>query len=175
MQRRCNVRTDRPESIELFSPLCPADCASRLKAAIDSEWALFGSGPVIGRVSESSLRLRKRISYGNSFQSILVATLRPERSGTLISGTCGMRSAVRLFMLIWFAGIMLIGGGLLYSTLAAMFSGAGRQPHDYLLVLIPPGMLVLGFALTKFGRHLARNETQFIRQFLIQTLDAYSR
>lgn len=157
---------DSSESIEVFSPFCPDDCASRLDAAIDSEWKFFGSKPVIGRASESSLRLRKRIFYNNSFQSILVATMRPEQRGTIISGTCGMRPVVRIGMLIWFAGVILIGLPVAFSML---------RTHDSMGVAIPVGLLVFGFALIKFGRYLARNETRFLKDFLIQTLNGYSR
>src|SRR4051812_21410120 len=118
--------------IELIAPLPPAECASRLKAVIDTERSalfsfagLFGSRPVVGRVTESSLRLRKRIGYRNSFQSFLTATMRPEAGGTLISGDVAMHPFVRVFMFVWFGGVVLIGGTMFLATVGSLLFGSG--------------------------------------------------
>ena len=72
-----SLQIGKSEQVKLFSPLTPAECVSKLEAAIDYEGfmllsfaSIFGSKPVIGRVTESSIRLRKRIYYRNSFQNI---------------------------------------------------------------------------------------------------------
>ena len=74
-----------------------------------------------------------------------------------------MNPAVRIFMFIWFGGVVLIGGSLLVAS--------GRQDHNVLGAVIPVGMLGFGFALVRFGRFMARNEARFITEFVIKTLN----
>jgi len=137
---------------------------------------LFGSKPVVGRVTETSLRLRKRIGYRNSFQSFLAATLRPEAGGTVISGEVAMHPFVRVFMLIWFGGVILIGGTMFVATVGTMLFGSGSQYQNaWMGAVIPPILLAFGFGLVRFGRYLARDETRFLTGFLIQTLNAHAQ
>jgi hypothetical protein len=166
-----------PGRLEIFSPLPPAECAARLASTIDRErsllfssTALLGSKPVIGQASESSLRLRKRIRYRNSFQSFLFATMRPQQGGTLISGTFAMHPMVRTFMFVWFGFVAVIGGALTLATVRGTLSSSDGNSHSPMGVIIPVGMLCIGLALIRFGRYLARNEARFISDFLIQTL-----
>jgi hypothetical protein len=168
--------------IQLFSPLPPTECAARLAAAIDTESSvpfslngLFGSKPVVGRVTATSLRLRKRIRYQNSFQNHLAARLRAEAGGTVISGGVAMHPFVRAFMFIWFGGVILIGGTMFVGAVWTMLSSAdGQRQHVWMGVVIPPFMLAFGLGLVRFGRYLARDETRFLTDFLIQTLNAHA-
>jgi len=137
---------------------------------------LFGSKPVVGRVTETSLRLRKRIGYGNSFQSYLAATLRPEAGGTVISGEVAMHPFVRVFMFIWFGGAILIGGTMFVATIGTLFFGSGsKHQNAWMGAVIPPVMLVFGFGLVRFGRYLGRDEARYLTDFLIQTLNAHAQ
>src|SRR5277367_2110356 len=163
--------------IEVFSPFTPADCASRLREAIDGGVmvSLFGMGskPVIGRVSESSFRLRRRIRYHNSYQTYLTATMRPELGGTVISGVCAIHPLVRIFNIVWFGGVALIGGAVFLATGWNALSGKSGESRDTLLgMIIPLVMLAFGIGLVRFGRYLARNDPRFLITFLIQTLNA---
>lgn len=169
--------------IELLTPLRPAECAWRLTAVIDTEWSalfsfagLFGSRPVVGRVTESSLRLRKRIGYRNSFQNHLTATMRPEGGGTLISGDVAMHPFVRVFMFVWFSGVVVIGGMMFLAAVSSLLFGGGNQYQNaWLGAIIPPAMLAFGYGLVRFSRYLARGETRFLIEFLVHTLDAYEK
>ena len=168
--------------IQLFSPLPPAECASRLKVAMDTERlahfslaGFFGSRPVVGQVTESSLRLRKRIGYRNTFQTFLTATMRPEAGGTVISGEFAMHPFVRVFMLIWFGGIIIIGGTMFVATASSMLSGSGQGQNTWMGVVIPTAMLAFGFGLVRLGRFLARTESRFLTDFLVQTLNAHEQ
>ena len=118
----------------MFSPFSPAECVSRLREEIDKGAMVylfgFGSKPFVGRVSESSFSLRRRIMYRNSFQTVLRARMRPERGGTVISGTCGMHPLVKGFMLIWFGGVILIGGTVFWTTIWRVLSGNSRGTQD---------------------------------------------
>jgi hypothetical protein len=165
------------ESLQIYSPLQPDECARRLLAAIDSERSalfsfssLFGSRPVIGRVNSSSIRLRKRIGYRNSFQTFLTAAMRPHGTGTIIQGKFSMHTFTRVFMPIWFGGVALFGvAGLLLSIFTR---SSAQSPNTWLFLLIAPGMLLFGFVLARFGRYLARDEARFLADFLRHTLDA---
>jgi len=176
------VPPDAGGHVEIFSPLPPAECAVRLASAIDTERsvifssaALFGSKLVIGQASESSLRLRKRIRYRNSFQSFLFATMRPQQGGTLISGTFAMHPMVRTFIFVWFGFIAVIGGGVALATVRGTLSSSDGNSHSLLGIIIPLAMLCFGFVLIRFGRYLARNEARFPTDFLVQTLDGRER
>jgi hypothetical protein len=168
----------KPEDrIEVFSPFAPADCVSRLRGAIDGGVmvSLFGVGskPVIGKVSESSLRLRRRIRYGNSFQTFLTATMRPEPGGTVISGACTMHPLVRIFNVVWFAIVALFGGTLLLATgWNALYGNGGPSRETLWGILIPLVLLSFGIGLVRLGRYLARDDPQFLMDFLAQILEA---
>ena len=78
-----------------------------------------------------------------------------------------MNPVVRIFLFIWFVGVALIGGSLFVSIL----SHFSDQDHNVLGLVGPLAMLGFGFALVRFGRFLARNEAEFITEFVIETLD----
>jgi len=171
------------ERLELYSSLPLDECARRISDAIDSERSplfslvsLFGSHPVAGRVDGFSLSLRKRIGYRNSFQSHLTATMRAEGSGTLVSGEFAMHPFVRVFMTIWFSGVILIGGTMfIVATGAFLFGSPPRGNNAWVGIFVPPVMVAFGFALVRFGRYLARDEARFITEFLVRVLNANDR
>lgn len=174
------MRTVNSNRIQLLSPLTPAECVSRLAGVIDTErsaiFSLARSRPVVGRVTDSFLRLRKRIRYRNSFQSFLTATMRPEAGGTLISGEVAMHPFVRVFMFMWLGGVLLIGGTMFLATVGSMVIGSGSHHQNaWMGVVIPPVMLAFGFGLVCFGRYLAREEARFLKDFLIRTLDVHDQ
>src|SRR5262249_11361235 len=93
-------------------------------------------------------RLRKRIRYRNSFQNYLIATMRPEQNGAIISGKVAMHPFVRVFMFIRFSGVILIDGSLSFATLRTMlYSSTRNEQSQYLGALIPVTMLCFGYAL----------------------------
>ena len=142
-------------------------------SALVSFASLFGSRPVIGRVTESSIRLRKRIGYRNSFQTFLTATLRWEAGATVISGKVNMHRFVQVFMFIWFTGAVLIGGPMFVVSIASLIPGSTHQmPNAWMGVVMPPVIVASGYGLVRFGRYLARNEAGFLKDFLMRTLDA---
>jgi hypothetical protein len=166
--------------IQLLTSLTLAECVARLQAAIDSDRTVsfsvrrwFGSKPVIGSVSGTSLRLYKRITYRNSFQSQLTATLQPSADGTVISGTVGMHPVTIVFMILWFGLLSLLGGTVFLVTLRRMLFDEATQPSDaWTGVVIPLLMFAFGIGLVGFGRHLARDEARFLTDFVMRTLKA---
>lgn len=119
------------------------------------------------------MRLRKRTGYGNSFQSNLRATIRPEAGGTAISGKIAVHPLVRVAMIVWFGAIIYLAGPAFLRTVYSMLVGAAPAYENAgVLLVMFPAMLACGFALIAFGRYLARDETRFLTEFLIRELDA---
>jgi len=98
--------------------------------------------------------------------------MQPQRTGTVIRGEFAMHAFTRVFMPIWFGGVMLIGGsGFVISLFAMLTRPSGQHQRPWPVLLIPPGMLLFGFLLIRFGRYLARDEARFLTDFLRHTLD----
>ncbi len=169
------------QSIDLFSPLQPSDCSLRIAAAINIPRSSlpyaerFNSKQIAGRVTTSSLRLRVRIEYRNSFQSVLVAKLKPVANGTEIVGDIGMHLFVRAFLCVWFTGVFLIGGTIFFATVRDMIIGAREAGSNWIGLIVPLIMLCGGFGLVKFGRRIANTESDVLTSFLMKTLIASPR
>jgi hypothetical protein len=153
-------------AVKLVSPLTPDECVARLRAATDRDGLLswFGSRPVVGRVSEGSVRLRKRIGYRNSFQTILTGSLEGCGGATLFHGRPGMSPLVTGFMAVWLGLTLLIGGVFVAALIAGRVGLLGT--------VIPPLMLAFGAGLVWFGRWLARGEEAFLVAFVAQVIGA---
>ncbi len=173
--RRARQYSQHMNRFQLATTLSPAQCVSRLAAAMDVEPTLrrpfagmSGAKQVVGRITEQSLRLRKRIQYHNSFQSRLTATIEPAPDGTMISARVAMERGARVFMAFWIAGTLVSGCPFLLAAARSVPATA----HEWMGVLVPISMPVFGALLVGFGRYLARDEARFLKEFLIQTLDA---
>ena len=161
----------QPKRLELYSALSSSDCAARLSNAIDRDgviwWSFGGSHPVAGRVQGPSFRIRKRISYRNSFQTFLTGSFQPQGAGTLIQGEFAMQGFTRAFIPLWF----ILGTIFFIVSLVSMLLGS--SPRDVgPWIIVPPLMLVVGVVLVRFGRHLARDEARFLTDFLQEVLSA---
>ena len=156
--------------IELLSPLSREACAARLDDAVDTGWTGFGSKPAIGRVDQTSFRIRKRLpaAVHNSFQSYLTGRMEDSGSATRVRCQFGMHPFVRVFMAIWFAMLFAFGAG--WIVMASHSNGAGG--FTVVGAIIPIMMAVFGVGLVIFGRFFARNEQRFLLDFLAQTIDA---
>src|SRR5262245_47446254 len=86
---------------ELISPLSIIECTDRLRSATQSEWTIFGTRSVVGKVGEKSFRLRKRLKMSrNSFQTYLFAKLSSEGTSTRLTCQFGMHPFVLVFMIV---------------------------------------------------------------------------
>ena len=167
--------------VELLSPLPLHECVVRLREVTggDDLWSWFGnfgSREVVGHVSERSIRLRKRIGYKNSFQTILIGRLERHEAGTIFRGKARMATFLRCFMTVWFGGLVLIGGILSVAAVGQVLGFAAPAMQGNLpLPLVPVIfilMLAFGVGLVRFGRWLARDEERFLVQFLADALEA---
>src|SRR5262249_30190429 len=93
------------ETVVLDSPLPRDECVRRLREAVENE--LPAHARVVGRVDDSSLRLRKRlIAARNSFQTCLTATIEDEGGSTRLFCRFGPHGFVVVFMLFWFLAVL---------------------------------------------------------------------
>jgi hypothetical protein len=84
-----------------------------------------------------------------------------------------MHPLVRIFNAVWFGGVALFGGTLFLATGLNALSGKSGDTRETLLgMIIALVMLSFGIGVVRLGRYLARNDPQFLMDFLIQTLDA---
>lgn len=170
--------------VEILSPLPPEDCLTRLQEATDSEGLLFlsrfGSRPVVGHVSGRIVKLRKRIAYGNAFQTILIGKLEEHHCGTVFRGKTGMRGLVSWFMKAWFCGVILLGGPLSVIAVGQMLGIRIGQPIEGnvplpLVAVIPLALLAFGFGLMCISLWLARDEGQFLVDYVAEAIGGESR
>lgn len=148
--------------------------------AIDHESGWFGvrlesavPKPVVGIITGSSLRLRKRIGYRSSFQTSLVAEIHPEGAGAVAVGRYGMFPATKAFLVVWIGLVGLVAGAFFLAMAASFFQGSGPRQDDLGSgLLISSGMLLFGVVLVGLGRLLARDEAKFLTGFLVRLWEA---
>jgi hypothetical protein len=160
------------DEISLFSPHPPDECARRLRLVTDPPRRFRGRNPLVGTVEDTSLRLRRRIAYRNSFQIHLAADLLPENGGSRLQCRFGMHRLAVAFIVVWFS---LVGIGLAIG-IAAAFDLLGSAPavHGPLwpAAIVPVLMAVFAVVWLKFARRLAVEDEAFLLEFLRFSLDA---
>ena len=163
--REMTLRTDIP--IE--------ECRARLTAAMDVEQLAFslsgytGSKPILGRLRDTTFRLQKRRSYGNSFAPFFFGHFVALEGGTLIEGHFKMHPFVRAFMVFWF---LFLG---LFAVAALVLPSRGQPEAPWgraALLLGVVAMAAFGAGLKKLGAWLGQAEEGSILEFLKTTLEA---
>ena len=154
--------------VTLISPLTREECVRRLREQVDPDGTIFGKNPVIGRVRETSLRLRKRIRGKNSFQTFLTARVIQDGGKTRFDCRFGMHPIVIAFMAFWFGAVLAIGAGAIVevSGIAAALSIA-----EPMVLMGPLTMVAFGIVLVTLGRHSSRDDAQFLTEFVRSAVD----
>jgi hypothetical protein len=137
-------------------------------------WLNSAGKPVIGTASESYVLLKKRLEGRNSFQTLLTARLEPMAEGTLIHVNLAAPSWILPFVCVWFSFLAIFGGLVIVLQVASLLNGE-RGPniaHDVFPILILLMLMAMGLGITLSGTRSAREEGQFLTDFLIQVLDA---
>lgn len=156
--------------LAVITPLPREDCLRRLQEQIDPEGSVFGKRPVIGRVRDRSLRLRKRIAGRNSFQTFLYAGLVSVGSHTRFDCRFGMHPAVIAFMAFWF-GVLLFGAGGVAAELVGRADADGNAIRTPLAVFGPLAMIVLGLVVVAIGRYGSKGDVAFLTEFLLGAVE----
>jgi len=117
-------------------------------------------GLVLERFDGYDFTLSVRRNYRNSFAPVCTGTLIPQVAGTLIDVKFGMRPSVKLFLVVWFAGIATAG----LVILSNIVSGNALNPT--VGIVVPPALLGFGFLLVRFGKRLGHDEEIYVLSWL---------
>ena len=79
---------------------------------------------------------------------------------------------MKIFLCIWFGGVILIGGMAFLTAIRQLLFGVGGVQNPALAIAVLPVMLAVGYGFVRLGRYIARDEARFLTDFLIRTLDA---
>jgi len=158
------------------------ECRRRLTESIDPErQTIFsrsgyrGSKPVIGWIDGYQLDLHKRRYWHNDFAPQFYGNLLPQDRGTLIEGYFDVPPWTKMFMRFWLGGVLLLGGPIFLLSLLDLLQGSNYVEGGASIgLLVPPGMVLFGIFLPKFGLWFGRHEEEFILEFLQRTLVAVS-
>jgi len=157
----------RQQPFVIHSPLARAECVRRLQESVRSEWALFSSKPVGGKVTETSISISKMVFYRNSFQTILSGRILDDGAGTRIEARLGFpRRSMILFV------VFILAIGVVLPVTAVSLSEGGFSHVPLGILEVPLFFFAFGVFVFVFGRFLARNEGEFLLDFLRSTIDA---
>lgn len=154
----------------IHSPHGPDECARRIARRIGSDFAIFGQKQVTGSVWWRHARLRKRIAYHNSFQTVLAVDIRPEDEGARLICRAGLSPFVLAFLVFWSGLLLLIGGIGALTSIQDLMNGADLMASLAFPVALA-GFAAFIIALLAFGRSLARDEAAFLYAFVARTTD----
>jgi hypothetical protein len=161
------------KSFDLMSPLARDECVRRLQANTASPWArLLSTKPVVGRVEDTSFRIRKRLeAFNNPFQPHLWGELLDEDGRTRVRCRFGMNEFVVIFMAFWLSVVLIAGGPVAISAIASLLRG-GAQADAWRSIVMAAAMPAFGVAFVGLGLFSARNERRFLLDFLRGTIAA---
>jgi hypothetical protein len=158
----------------LHTRLNPDECRARLQERIASWFSLTPSRqrPVEGRVSAHGFEIRKFVLYGNPYQTVAKGIFMPSPEGTRLVVRLGLSRWIRIFVGLWF-------GGIVFFTILAILLTMTQSPSlEAMLTRLAMPLLSLlllflfGAGTVWLGRWLARNEAEFLMRFLRETLEA---
>jgi hypothetical protein len=161
------------KTIKFVTPHSSEECYQRIKDSLATSFlSYFESKPIAGSISRSGMRIRKRISYRNSFQTELKARIKSRGNGSEIYGTLGLNTFVKIFMRFFLTFAIVFGGiGFIAGLYTALANNTDKD-NLWLAFVVPPALIIFGFILPRIGKHFARHESDYLKDFLIKTLDA---
>lgn len=155
------IRDTFPARVQLESPLSPDDCLDRLRIGLQME-----RGHISGVVSETRLIARKAISYRNSFQTVMSASIYKMNGRTFIQCNSSMPLFASIFLTFWFGAIGLVFIVSVESLLGRSFvkwvSSSGPWEATFFCAML----LAAGIAILVFGRVMATGEQEFLLSFI---------
>ena len=143
----------------LHTPLSPDQARRRLASALD------GSRRVRGRVRDRSAWLRQRRPFNNPFRirmGVIFEAGDEPHGGTTLRCAATIDNRGRA---------MLTGVTLIYCAVVMVIYAQTGSREGLTLAMLVAGALGIG-AVYALGRHLSRNEPDFLERFLIEALDA---
>lgn len=160
-----------PKSFDLVSPLAREECVRRLRANTESWWFPFSNKPLAGHVEDTSFGICKRILYANPFQPLLSGDLLDEGDRTRVRCELEIRLSVIAFMACWFGILLIVEASAAMRAIHSLLRG-GALADAWPSIAGPTFMLAAGAAFVGLGLFQARNEQQFLLDFLRDTIAA---
>jgi hypothetical protein len=168
--------------IVLHSDYPPQTCLAKLAEQIDrDERTLFlfsgykGKKPILGRIAGNEFRLHKRRYWHNSFGPVLFGRMTADGRGTLVEAYWEVWKAVRIFLRIWLALVVLFSAPLFPSALRCAIGAKCTIQGDYWVgLIVPPAMILFGILLPRIGATLSFHERKHIVGLLERSLVAGS-
>ncbi|MFH0913927.1 MAG: hypothetical protein V1849_01385 [Chloroflexota bacterium] len=157
-------------------------CQSRLRERIakPGQQGTESQPLIMGRVRSRSFTIGVRsyidvaghnLVVKNPFSPICFGRFRTNQGQTIISGHIGAHPFIIAFFSIWFAGVIVIGGGAIAST--AIGLAAGRQNADDLtsVCIVIGALLVSGIIMIVGLRGPSKEDSERLVKFIKTTFD----
>jgi hypothetical protein len=138
----------------LESSLTPEEITAHLGSKIEErKWVRFirgwttlsgGGNRFEGVITSNQFTISRIIGYGNSFKPIISGRVDPLDNSSLISLTMRPHTAVELFMVLWFSGVLTGMGAAVF----AVFSGKTNSIPALLISFV---MLIFAAAMVNGG------------------------
>lgn len=143
----------------------------RLKEVVRSGWSPFPFREgVYGKVSEDLVRLYRVIPFGsNSFIPIFTGSFKRADGNVVLSGFFSMHIFVKIFMTVWFTGVISISVFMAVQVIKE--ADAGKAFFVTPALLIPMVMVLFGILIVKLGKWFSRNDIAYISRIVEDALD----
>ena len=157
------------ENITYKTQLDPEEILKRLSEITEPKKTIrmkgiFGNNdhkPYEGRISKNTFSINRIIDYRNSFLPTIKGIIEKDMKGTKVTVKMRLHEIAMVFMFIWFG---IVGIASLF-FLASMYNNQDFEP----LILIPFGMLILGYVLVTGG---FKYESVKSKKYLAQLFEA---
>ncbi|SDJ49525.1 hypothetical protein SAMN04487898_10383 [Pedobacter sp. ok626] len=140
------------DNIEIFSPLSPAEAQSALEQEVKKrkpfsfKFISSGSDPYFyGFVENNRFRLHRNINYRNSFLPTINGSITNDLNGCKVVVKMRLMAFVLVFITLWLSGVFF---ACIFLTSKLIIEG-NYGPE----MLIPFGMLIMGYGLTMGAFH----------------------
>jgi len=134
---------------------------------------LAGILPNINFKKDKFYLLKTKANYINSFSRIFYGKLIKKEHGTIIQGGFSVHIFVKIFMVIWFGGIISLGGFMFLVCFSNIFLGTSYGEGNSVLGLILLSiMIIFGTLRVKSGTLFGKNEEKYVLEFIKKTLNS---
>jgi hypothetical protein len=152
-----------PETLSLLTALPISTCQTNLRRTLEFNTI----GPVLGEVSAHRFHMYVyRKDLRNSFKPHFYGKLSTTASGTRITGKFRMHIFVKIFLCVWFGGLVWIATKIAILS----FPYQGRSP--YTMVIFIAALASCGLLISYGGRTLGSDDKSQMSSFLQHTLRA---
>jgi hypothetical protein len=156
------------KDVRLRSEHTISACRARLVGAVGFNTV----GPVLGSVKGDKFHLYVvRRDFRNSFSPHFHGKLSVAPSGTVIEGKFRMHFFVKIFLTIWFTGLIAIGGNVAIMAVGSIVAGRPTANACFGLSFVA-ALLLFGVLLIYWGKVLGSDDESHILGFLQHSLDS---